>query len=371
MEYERLSSLTQHQRDALGAADCMRYLSALTTSRGANEPAMQSFLNRWPRAVHAPLVRKSLDQYTTKAAVPFGTTTDPAWAGPLAQPALIEPVLALVQQQSLLGRIPGLRRAPFNTPVPIQTAIGTYYWVQQGVPKPITKLAFDDPTLPPGKIAGIVVLSSELVKLSAPFGENAMRDALVGGAVHFQDGQMLDPTVAEVANVHPPSITNGVTPVPSTGDLNADVAALLAKLYTSRPGAARPTLVMSPAVAGRLAASGNHPQLTVNGGTAFGCPVVTASGAALHVVALDAAAVLYADGGIVLDISTEAAVEMVDNPAAPTATTIVASFWQLNLAGFKVERLVWWVAAPGAVQVLTVPAAFSTEARQAATGRAK
>ena len=49
-------------------------------------------------------------------------------------------------------------------------------------------------------------------------------------------------------------------------------------------------------------------------------------------------------------------VELVDNPAAPTAATVVTSFWDLNLAGFRVERLVNWQAQPTAAKYL-VPAA--------------
>ncbi len=70
---------------------------------------------------------------------------------------------------------------------------------------------------------------------------------------------------------------------------------------------------------------------------------------------LDAAAVLYSDGGIDLGISTEGAIEMNDAPAGvPTATTVVTSFWQFDLVGFRVERMLWWIAAPNAVQLLTV-----------------
>ncbi len=219
------------------------------------------------------------------------------------------------------------------------------------------EIRFGNVTLPTGKTTGTIVLTEELVKLSAPFGETAMRDALIAGIVQFQDSQMFDPAITEIANVRPASLTNGLTPIASTGNLQNDVAKLLGALYTSRPGVAKPTLVMAPGQAGALAAGGEHPQLTTGGGTAFGVPVTTAVGAGLNIVAMDAAAVVYADGGLNVSVSREATIEMNDAPTSPvTAATVLTSLWQMNLVGVLVERMLWWKKATGAVQLLTVPA---------------
>jgi len=104
----------------------------------------------------------------------------------------------------------------------------------------------------------------------------------------------------------------------------------------------------------QVAATGTHPGLSVVGGTLNGIPVVPTSGAGANLVRADARAIVYGDGGVVLDISTEAAIEMADNPAAPTAATVPTSLWQLNLAGLKAEVLRNWSAALGSVQWLTV-----------------
>lgn len=300
--------------------------------------------------MHADLVQKRLD-YLTKGAVAAGSTSDATWAAPLtAARQLVDPILSLIQQQSLLGRIPGLRSAPFNCDVPAQTGAGGFAWVGEGIPKPITKFPFATLKLWIGKVSGIVVLTTETVR--APNSAATIRDALVVGVVDFQDRQLLDPAITEIANVRPASITNGVTPTTATGNLQTDVGALLAAFYTNRPGAARPVLVMSPATAGRLAGTGNHPDLRVDGGVAFGVPVVTSTGADLRVVALDAAAVVFADGGIEFDVTEQAMLDMSDSPAPPTAATILVSTWQANLAAFRVERTLWWKAAANAVQYL-------------------
>jgi hypothetical protein len=349
---ERLSTLTQSQLTEHAVHDCMKYLACLATW-GGHEAAAESFLERWPRAVHAPVVKKHLDGFVTKAAVAPGSTLDPSWAGVLTTPTeLVEPVLATIQRESLL-RINGLKRVPFLTPVPYESAKGTYGWVGQGAPKPVTKLGFGSVSLAPTKIVGTVALDAELLTLGAPFAAPTMSRAIIGGLVEYQDGQMFDPNVSEIANVRPASLTNGVSPVTATGDLDADVAKLLGALYTARPGAAKPTLVMAPASAGKLAASGTHPQLTVDGGIAFGVPVVTSAGVGAVIAAIDAAATIYADNGLVLDTSRTADVQMDDAPTT-NATAIPSSLWQHNRVGIKGERIVAWKIVPGAVQFFEV-----------------
>ena len=235
------------------------------------------FRERWPPARSAPtLIRNYVNALGQKAAVSPGTPIDGSWALPLVPSPIAEPLLLLVQQESLLGRVPGFRRAPFNAAIPTQTTTANFSWIAPNALKPILKYTFDTLRLGVGKVGGIVVLTEELARLSAPNGEGAMRDALVGDIVTFQDSQLLDPAVAEVANVSPGSLTNGVTPTVAAAPLAEQIAAVLAALAASRPGAARPTLIMSPAVAGQL---GND--VRVDGGVAyFGVvPIVTSPGA--------------------------------------------------------------------------------------------
>ena len=59
-----------------------------------------------------------------------------------------------------------------------------------------------------------------------------------------------------------------------------------------------------------------------------------------------------ADDGVAIYISQQASIELVYNPAAPTASTIMTSLFQTNLIGFRVERFVNWTTTPGAVKYL-------------------
>jgi hypothetical protein len=144
--------------------------------------------------------------------------------------------------------------------------------------------------------------------------------------------------------VKPGSITSGVTPTTATGTLVEQVATLLAAFFTARPGADDAVLLMNKSRAAALTAA--------TSGTNFGLPVVTTEAALDTIIVIDPRAVLVADSGIRVDIARRAAVEMVDNPGTPTATTVITDLWSRNLAGLKVERFVNWQALPNAVAYL-------------------
>jgi hypothetical protein len=346
MDTERLSTLTAQYKEIQGAADLMRFLSAKTFAKGNQSVALDVFEQRWPRAPYADTIRLH-----RKAAVTPGGTTDPAWAGVLVSPPPVDPLTTVVRRDAVLGRL-NARKVPFGAKVPAHTSTGTFAWVSPTAPKPVTRIDWASLTLPAGTLAGIVVLTAELVRLQSPGSEAAMQTALTNGIVAAQDRFFLDPAIAEIADVRPASITNGLAPIAGTGNLAADVSTLLAAHFAAWPASTRPTLIMTPASASKLA--GTHLNLTVAGGTLNGVPVVPSPAAGAQVVVLDAAALAYADGGLAIDVSTEAAVEMTDTPGAAGAGTVLASFWQLDLAGFRVEEMLWWKALANSVQVLAV-----------------
>jgi hypothetical protein len=69
-------------------------------------------------------------------------------------------------------------------------------------------MTFDTLTLRWAKAAAISVLTEELVRFSNPAAEDVVRQDLARGIVQFLDRQFVDPSVAEVTNVSPASITN-------------------------------------------------------------------------------------------------------------------------------------------------------------------
>ena len=354
----RLADLTRTDFQQLQAADLMRALCASAFGRHEGGGPAAYFAERWPTSVSKDLVVRAFDPgLHTKAAVAAGTTTDATWGGPLTVPAaLVAAFVPLIARQSALLQLP-LRRVPFATPVSTQTGDASYAWVAENKTKPVSKFAFSNVSLGPTKVSGIVVLTKELARLTAPGSVEAMQAALAAGLASFVDRQLLDPAVTAIAGERPASITNGVTAVTGGTTVAEKVAALISAFFTALPQAsASTTLIMSPATAGQLAATGQQPTLTVAGGTAFGLRVVTTPSAEADVIILDPTRVLTArEEAPVLDTSDQAAVQMDSAPTdPPTAAVVLLSFWQHDRVGIKCEWKLTWQALPNSVAYCVV-----------------
>lgn len=344
-----MSTLTQYTQDQVQQArtrDFVRWLSCLS-ERSTPEGASARFLERYPRSLSSEIVSKSID-LLTKAAVAAGTTNDATWAEPLVPTPLVEPFLALARSASLLGRIPGLRMVPFHARIPTQTQGANFAFVGQNAVKPVSAMAFaTGVTLGPTKASGIVVITEHLAKLTMAGLEDALRDELIGGLTEFVDRAFIDPTEANVPNVKPGSITSGVTPMAGTGNLGADVGALLDSFFAANASAAEAVLVTSPGIKSQL--------VGVEGRAPFGIDIISSPAAAGIVVALDPRRVFVADGGATFSTSRQAAVQMDSAPTdPPTAAVVLRSLYQHNEVGYRIERFVNWEAVAGSVQYLEV-----------------
>jgi len=308
-----------------------------------------------------------------KAAVAVGTTTDATWAGPLvvSQP-MINEFLELLRPRTLLGRVPGLKQVPFNVTVPTQTTGGTYGWVGQNKPKPVTKADYATVTLGFNKAAGIIVLSEELVRLSTPSAENLVREEMIAGMGAFLDTQFVDPAVAVSAGVNPASITNGAATIASSGVTGAaakvDLASRVAVFAAANIPLDGAVWLMNDSNAFGLGLSLNalgqplFPGVGQTGGTLLGIPVIVSNNVGARVILVHAPSILYADeGGVRIDVSREASVQM---DSAPTdtvdATTVYLSLWQRNLVGLKAERFITWIRArTAAVTYITTASPYN------------
>jgi HK97 family phage major capsid protein/HK97 family phage prohead protease len=285
-----------------------------------------------------------------KAAVGAGSTTDAVWAKPLVNNSISDDFLPLLRAATILGKIQGLRNVPFNVSIPTQTAGGTYNWVGELKPKPITSLAFATETLGFAKIASIIVLSQELVRFSNPSAERLVRDDMVKGIAAFMDGQFVNPAVAAVAGVNPASITNGAPTAAATTNPLADILGLITHFSTNNIPVDGLTFLLSPANALALSfrtnldGSPEFPGVSMTGGTYKGMQFITSNVLTTNVVALQPAYILYADdGGVTIDASTEASLQMDSAPMSPVdATTVYASMFQMNAVALRAERFVNW-----------------------------
>jgi HK97 family phage major capsid protein len=305
-----------------------------------------------------------------KAAIAPGTTTDATWAGPLVNAAIAAEFIELLRPATIIGQFPptgsgALRTIPFNTKVPAQTAGGTYGWVGESKPKPVTKLAFAATTLPIAKAAGIIVLTEELVRLSNPSAEDLVRRDMIAGIAQFLDAQFIDPAVAAVAGVNPASITNGAPTAAGSANPLADVISLINHFATNNIAVDGVTFILSAANALGLSFRTNpdgspmFPGITINGGNYKGLRFIASQAAGTNVIALQPSLVLYADdGGVTIDASREASLQMDSAPMSPSdATTVYVSLWQTNCVGLRAERFVNWLRAnANAVKYLTAVA---------------
>jgi HK97 family phage major capsid protein/HK97 family phage prohead protease len=320
-----------------------RYAMAMCATRGNRMEAIE-YAKQWHDST--PEVELAL-----KAAVAPGDTVTTPWAGALVPPFqyMADEFMALLRPQTILGKVPNLKRVPFRALVPKQTGGGSYAWVGQSNPKPATALQFGTVSLGITKIAGIVTLTTELVRLSSPSAEDLVRNDMIAGIAGFMDHQFIDPAVAPTG-VNPASITNGIAGVPATTDPLADLTALITAFAAANLSLSQATFIMSEvnafALSTRFYATGarEFPDLTLGGGSIFGVPVVTSQTAAQWIILVYGPGILYADdGGVTIDVSMEASVQMNSTPDDPTtATTVLVSLWQNNLVGLRAERFCNW-----------------------------
>jgi HK97 family phage major capsid protein/HK97 family phage prohead protease len=348
-----------------------RMCMAMAAGKGDSYQTLQ-YAKQWKDST--PEVEQMVEHmWRTKAAVAVGTTTDTTWAGPLVVTQPLNEFLEMLRPRTLLGRIPGLRRVPFNVSVPTQTTGGTYGWVGQNKPKPVTKADYATVTVPFANAAGIIVLSEELVMLYTPSAENLVREEMIAGMSTFLDQQFNDPAVTAVANVNPAAITVGASTAAASGVTAAaaktDIAASIAVFTAANVPLADSVWLMNDSNAFGLSISLNalgqplFPGMTAQGGTLFGMPVVVSNNVSTRVILVHAPSILYADeGGVRIDVSREASVQM---DSAPTdtvdATTVYLSLWQRNLVGLKAERFITWIRArSAAVRYITAAAYVGT-----------
>jgi HK97 family phage major capsid protein len=341
---DRLSTYTASQLTLARANDLVRLVGL--QSKWAGDPnahviALRNFPVRYPRSVNADVF--------TKAAVSAATTLDVTWAAPLSPlRPLADAFIALLRPRTLIGRIAGIREVPFNVSVAAQTTGGTYGWVGQGAPAPVTKSDFASVTLAPAKAGGIVVVSQELAELSSPAAVGVMREEMIAGCQQFLDGQFVDPAVAAVANVSPASITNGAGNSASAGSSSAnaatDIQKLIGDFIASNPSVENMVLLMRPSNAVAIARATNTPTLGLMGGSIYGIPVVVSNTVGDRLIALDASQILIADeGGLDVDVSTQSLVQLDSAPSDPTvAATVLISLWERNQIGLKITRFINW-----------------------------
>lgn len=324
-----------------------RYAMALASSRG-NLMQAAEMAKAWKDTT--PEVELSL-----KAAVAAGTTADSTWAAPLVvYQNMASEFIELLRPETIVGKM-NLRRVPFNISMARTTAGTTSQWVGEGLPKPVSAMSFETINLGHTKIATIVVLTEETVRFSNPAAEALVSADMRAGIVQYSDAQFIDPTVTASGTTRPASITNGAQSYSMSGTtiaaVTTDIAKLFAYFSTNNLSLSSAVFVMHPRTALYLSMLRTtqdvfaFPGINMMGGTFFGVPVITSNsvpidtGADSYIFLVDQSNILLADdGGVTLDISREASLQMDSAPSSSASSVI--SLWQSNMVGLRAERYI-------------------------------
>jgi len=331
----------------------------------------------------------ALVQIFQRTAVGGGTTYGSHYYDDLVPYQILQSdFIEFLRPKTIVGQfgqngVPSLRHVPFNIRVGGFASGTTGYWKGEGKPIPLSKASSKSLTLTWATVAGLTVISKELVEHSTPSAEAALRNDLAAAIIARMDIDFIDPAKAAVANTSPASITHGITPITPSGtteaSLRADVATVLAHFATNNLGRSNLVAIMSDTMAGNIAMMVNALGVLVFADMAYtnavprllGIPVITSE----HLAALGSPSTqsiifvkadevyLADDGNVGVDASMEASIEMSDAPTQDANTgsgASLVSMWQTGDVALRAMREVnWALRRPTAVQYIS-PAAYTT-----------
>ena len=171
--------------------------------------------------------------------------------------------------------------------------------------------------------------------------------------------------MAAVAGVNPASITNGAPTAAATANPFADILGLINHFSTNNIPVNGLTFILSPANALALSfktysdGTPQFPGIGIDGGTWKGLKFIVSNTVTTNVIALQPQYILLADdGGVTIDASTEATLQMDGAPDSPVlATTILASMFQMNAVALRAEQYINWIrVGTNTVKYLTAAA---------------
>jgi hypothetical protein len=267
----------------------------------------------------SPRVR---DIFTKASAGSIGGTS-PGWGDELADFSQVAAgFIASLAHVGVFDTIAAeARRVPMGTIASIVTATATGAAVAEGALKPATELVLANERLDIQKAVAFVVVSAELLRLS-PSGQTLILSELRNAAARATDEAFIDALVA------------ASTPIASSGDVLADVAALLAELNTGAqsvvflilPAAIAKQVITMPATTGGVA----FPGLTLTGGTVAGVQAIVSDAVSDQVIAVDAAQLAVDPGTVMLSTADAANIDLGAGGSH--------SLWQRNEQGLRAER---------------------------------
>ncbi|WP_336938976.1 phage major capsid protein [Acinetobacter modestus] len=280
----------------------------------------------------------------------IGSTTNVDFGAALVDyQNLTSEFIELVRKKTAVDELASkMRQVPFNIKMPKQNSAVSVGWVGETKRKPTTNPTFGSVTLSKSKVAGIVLLSEELVRWSNPKADRLVRDDFVESTAQFIDADFFDPTKVET-DESPASILNGVTAITSSGNtpaqIEADLVALMESVTNAGGTLAGATWVMSETRAAKLStlrdALGKKyfEEMNITGSRyLYTLPVLVSSGCDDKIVLVLPSQIMIADDEFMdFAVSTEASLNL---------GTDVAPQWinlfENDLMAIRAERFIRW-----------------------------
>lgn len=216
-------------------------IAGLTAASGGNYAVAAEMSKRFS---NTPAVAEYFKQKS------IGMTDGEIWAGPLVNEShLVSEFIEFLRPATVLGKIDGFRKVPFNVRVPRGTHGASANWVGEAQKIQGTQVGFDSVSLGFAKVAARVSISAELARMSDPSAETYVRDELVHAISSTIDNTMFDVFRAE-SQVAPASLVNAIQPVSVADNYDVETISvalmqLVDKFITSNESVENAYFVMS------------------------------------------------------------------------------------------------------------------------------
>lgn len=268
-----------------------------------------------------------------------------------SSPLVIENQLAdefveLLRAQTIVDKLaPSMRVAPFNSTIPGSASGSVAGWVGEGAAKPATNPTFNTVEIKHHKIAGIIVRTDDLLKLSTPGTDQMLLNDLVEASAELIDTTFMDDVAQDATR--PAGVLNGATKVDATGvtsaEYDADIGALNDTFIAANLSLNGAYYIMSATRASAMSrlrdALGNpyYRGMAAAPGEKMldGIPVIESENAGKIIALVKPSELFLADDGAVeVAFSDQATIDM-------GATTLV-NLWQQNMTAIRAERHITW-----------------------------
>ncbi len=256
-------------------------------------------------------------------------------------------LIRLALPQSIVGKLPLLRRVPFFVHGVEQTGGANAFWVSEGRPAPMAAPSFrrGEP-LPANKLTALSVITKELARSS--LADVVIGQVLADSVVSALDSAFIDGAAGD--DSRPSSVVHAAVTVAASSSLSKDFSDALGSFEGSLSAAA---WIANPRTAAAIALKSGFDSLGATGGSLLGVPVVTSEAVdAGNLILLDQSAIQLAGADSArLRTSQHASIEMSDSPDSPAR---MVSLWQANALGMLAEISVnWRLAGNNRVVVLS------------------